>query len=82
MDQIVSELRKTGLYEVEVASFTPKVPFLDQLSAIRSTDILVGVHGAGLTHLLFLPDWAQVCPVRRDSHGPIGKQGATATSRL
>ena len=26
----------------------------------HNTDILVGIHGAGLTHLLFLPDWAEV----------------------
>ena len=26
----------------------------------EETDILVGIHGAGLTHLLFLPNWAAV----------------------
>lgn len=24
----------------------------------RNTDIFIGIHGAGLTHLLFLPKWA------------------------
>lgn len=25
-----------------------------------NTDIFVGMHGAGMTHALFLPDWAVV----------------------
>ena len=32
----------------------------EQLQIVRNTDILVGIHGAGLTHLLFLPNWAVV----------------------
>lgn len=24
----------------------------------RNTDVFIGIHGAGLTHLLFLPKWA------------------------
>ena len=31
------------------------IPFAEQLKIIRNTDILAGVHGAGLTHGLFLP---------------------------
>lgn len=34
--------------------------FLDQLRITHNTDIFIGMHGAGLTHLLFLPDWAAV----------------------
>jgi len=58
--QIVSALESTGLYQVRVARFTPSVPFLSQLSLTHNTDLLVGLHGAGLTHTLLLPDWAQV----------------------
>ena len=34
--------------------------FVDQLAIIQDTDVLIGIHGAGLTHLMFLPDWAVV----------------------
>ena len=34
--------------------------FREQLMVMQNTDILIGMHGAGLTHLLFLPDWAAV----------------------
>jgi len=30
----------------------------DYFAITRNTDILIGMHGAGLTHLLFLPNWA------------------------
>ena len=43
-----------------MARFNPLVPFRSQLTLIQNSDILVGLHGAGLTHLLFLPDWAEV----------------------
>ena len=48
-------------YDVTVANFThQRPPYKHQMAAIRQTDILVGLHGAGLTHMLFLPDWAVV----------------------
>lgn len=31
--------------------------FLEQLKISHNTDIFIGMHGAGLTHSLFLPDW-------------------------
>lgn len=42
------------------ATFTHETDFRHQLQVIQQTDILIGMHGAGLTHLLFLPDWAAV----------------------
>ena len=36
------------------------MPFLEQLKWTHNSDIFIGMHGAGLTHLLFLPDWGAV----------------------
>ena len=58
--ELVSALEQTGLYRVTVARFSAQVPFTSQLALTAGTDILAGLHGAGLTHLLFLPDWAEV----------------------
>ena len=57
---LVEALQQTGHYKVTVARFSPHVPFQSQLTLTHNTDLLVGLHGAGLTHLLFLPDWAEV----------------------
>lgn len=40
--------------------YNKKVPFKKQLEITRNSDIFIGIHGAGLTHLMFLPDWAAV----------------------
>lgn len=59
LDEVVSRLSRD--YHVTVANFThQRPPFKHQVELIRNTDILLGVHGAGLTHMLFLPDWAAV----------------------
>lgn len=42
------------------SAYYRKFAFLDQLRFTHNTDIFIGMHGAGLTHLLFLPDWAVV----------------------
>jgi len=34
--------------------------FKKQLENTHNTDIFIGIHGAGLSHLMFLPDWAVV----------------------
>lgn len=59
LDEIVSEL--SPHYQVTVANFSHhRPPFKLQMERIRQTDILIGIHGAGLTHMLFLPEWAAV----------------------
>lgn len=40
--------------------FDTSLTFRRQLAIMRDTDVFIGMHGAGLTHLLFLPDWAAV----------------------
>lgn len=39
------------------------IPFSKQLQIIRETDILVGVHGAGLTHSMFLPEGSSMVEI-------------------
>ena len=57
LEQILLE---HGGFEVTIAPFTHTFNFKRQLEIIQNSDILVGIHGAGLTHMLFLPDWAVV----------------------
>uniref|UniRef100_A0A0K0DFX3 EGF domain-specific O-linked N-acetylglucosamine transferase n=1 Tax=Angiostrongylus cantonensis TaxID=6313 RepID=A0A0K0DFX3_ANGCA len=45
---------------VKVVDYNERVPFLSQLDSTHNSDVFIGIHGAGLTHLLFLPDWAAV----------------------
>lgn len=43
---------------------------MEQLSLIQDTDILIGMHGAGLTHMMFLPDWAAIFEVYAFKYSP------------
>lgn len=45
-------------FKIKVVDYTMQIPFLDQLKITHNSDIFIGMHGAGLTHALFLPDWA------------------------
>ena len=44
----------------QVVQFTKEIPFFDQISIMRKTDLFISMHGAGLTQMLFLPDNAKV----------------------
>lgn len=57
---LLASLRPT--IHLNVVDFAD-LPFADQLSLARSTDLLVGVHGAGLTHAIFLPPGSVVVVV-------------------
>ena len=56
---IVAALRATPALNVSVADFS-LLPFATQLRRAAAADVLAGPHGAGLAHLLFLPDGACV----------------------
>uniref|UniRef100_A0A4W6FEF5 EGF domain-specific O-linked N-acetylglucosamine transferase n=1 Tax=Lates calcarifer TaxID=8187 RepID=A0A4W6FEF5_LATCA len=59
--ELVNALKTVPLLEVSVVDYKYKdVPFLEQLRITHNSDIFIGMHGAGLTHLLFLPDWAVI----------------------
>jgi len=59
-EELLKKLSSTSSYNVRKVEFTHNTDFKEQLEIIQQTDILIGMHGAGLTHLLFLPDWAAV----------------------
>uniref|UniRef100_A0A8C9KZK6 EGF domain-specific O-linked N-acetylglucosamine transferase n=1 Tax=Panthera tigris altaica TaxID=74533 RepID=A0A8C9KZK6_PANTA len=60
-NELVNALKTVSTLEVRIVDYKYKaLGFLDQLRISHNTDIFIGMHGAGLTHLLFLPDWAAV----------------------
>jgi glycoprotein 2-beta-D-xylosyltransferase len=59
------------LADVEVRAVAlERLPFGEQLALVAATDVLVGMHGAGLTHALFLPPWAGLVELFPDYFSP------------
>lgn len=58
--ELIKALELDRDYVVRRVVYDRKMTFLEQLEITHNTDIFIGMHGAGLTHLLFLPDWAAV----------------------
>ena len=61
-EQLVKELKRKLASDIELKLVTYDIntPFIEQLNQTHNSDIFMSMHGAGLTHLLFLPDWAAV----------------------
>ncbi|XP_070948164.1 EGF domain-specific O-linked N-acetylglucosamine transferase isoform X3 [Macaca nemestrina] len=60
-NELVNALKTVPTFEVQIVDYKYReLGFLDQLRITHNSDIFIGMHGAGLTHLLFLPDWAAV----------------------
>lgn len=59
-NELIRKLEENKGYVVSKVVFNKNVSFKQQLEIVRNTDVFIGIHGAGLTHLLFLPDWAVV----------------------
>ncbi|EDO30804.1 predicted protein, partial [Nematostella vectensis] len=57
-NELVEALSSHPAISLKIAKFSWDVPFLDQIKVTHNTDVFLGMHGAGLTHALFLPDWA------------------------
>ena len=53
--QLLSDISKIPNVSVIVADFC-KLSFQEQVNLIGNTDVLIGVHGNGLSHILFLPE--------------------------
>jgi protein O-GlcNAc transferase len=64
-DQLVKDIKKKLSNEIElkIVAYDLSTPFVDQVKQTHNSDIFMSMHGAGLTHLLFLPDWAAVFEV-------------------
>ncbi|MBN3296612.1 EOGT transferase, partial [Amia calva] len=59
--ELIKALKTVPLFEVTQVDYKYKeIPFLEQIKITHNSDIFIGMHGAGLTHLLFLPDWAVI----------------------
>ncbi|KAB0798287.1 hypothetical protein PPYR_09280 [Photinus pyralis] len=59
-DALLEALQENEEYEVRRVVYNKHVDFKTQIGITHNTDVFIGMHGAGLTHLLFLPDWAVV----------------------
>lgn len=59
-EELVNGLKTIQDYEVTLVQYNWKLSFLEQLKMTYNSDIFIGMHGAGLTHLLFQPDWAVI----------------------
>lgn len=57
-DEMLERISSNADYEVRKVKYGRNMSFKDQLRITRNSDIFIGIHGAGLTHLLFLPKWA------------------------
>ncbi|XP_076048525.1 EGF-domain O-GlcNAc transferase isoform X2 [Oratosquilla oratoria] len=58
--KLIKALKRNKEFLIRKVEFGHDMDFKEQLKQDQWTDILIGVHGAGLTHLLFLPDWAVI----------------------
>jgi hypothetical protein len=58
-EDVVKALEARSELHVSRSDFS-KLPFEQQVARVAASDVLAGPHGAGMTHLLFLPDWACV----------------------
>ncbi|KAJ5383472.1 Glycosyltransferase AER61 uncharacterized [Penicillium concentricum] len=59
LEDVKSSFPNIIIQEVDFAT----IPFKEQLDVLQQTDILVGVHGAGLTHAMFLPPRSTVVEI-------------------
>ncbi|XP_014671955.1 PREDICTED: EGF domain-specific O-linked N-acetylglucosamine transferase-like [Priapulus caudatus] len=54
---LVEALERDAQLLVTLVEYNTSVPFLDQMQQSQMSDVFIGMHGSGLAHLLFQPDW-------------------------
>ncbi len=61
-DTLIKALNKKLKDQIEfkLVTYDMSTPFVEQIKQTHNSDIFMSMHGAGLTHLLFLPHWAAV----------------------
>ncbi|XP_039262747.1 EGF domain-specific O-linked N-acetylglucosamine transferase-like isoform X2 [Styela clava] len=58
-DELIEVMKEFPDFEIKVVQYKWKdISFVEQLKITHNSDIFIGMHGAGLIHFLFLPDWA------------------------
>ena len=64
-EKIIKELKRRLKTKIEfkLVTYSQETSFEWQIKQTHNTDIFMSMHGAGLTHMLFLPHWAAVFEV-------------------
>jgi len=66
--EVVSALEAVAPGAVVLAMNPAELTMREQVEIISKTDLLIGVHGAGMTYALLLPDGAHVIEMKPRSH--------------
>lgn len=65
--EVDAVLRELGFEKV----YFEKMSFREQIRLMRETAVFLGVHGAGMTNMLFLPEGAHVVELLNEEHGDL-----------
>ncbi len=68
--QMVDSISKIPGVQLTIAAFE-KLSFQEQIQLIGQTDLLIGAHGNGLSHVLFLPDQASVIEIFPENYSAL-----------
>ena len=70
--ELLRVAEKTGFFSFVIGIQLEKLSMKSQLSIVSNADVLVGMHGAGLTHTLFLPSHAGLIELVPEYFSPLG----------